>query len=457
MQENKMGTMPVKKLVLNMSLPMMASMLVQALYNIVDSVFVSQISEQALTAVSLAFPAQNLMIGLATGMGVGMNALLSRALGAKDHERAKKAAENGLMLAMMGFVIFLIFGLFFCRPFFAAQTTDPEIIEMGVRYLRICCCLSFGVYGAITFERYLQSTGRTFYSMISQGVGAGLNIVLDPICIFLLDMGVAGAAVATVVGQIIGWCVGMYLNHTRNPEIRISLRGMRPDFGIMRQICVIGFPSVLMVAVGSVMTFCMNKILILYTAGKETAATVFGVYFKLNSFVFMPVFGLNNGVVPIIAYNYGAQNRRRMMEPVRFSVVLGVLLMTVGFAVFELLPGLLLSLFDASENMMSIGVPALRIIGTTFPVAGACIVLGSVFQSLGKSMYSMLTSVLRQLVILLPAAFVLAQIGMRVGNHDLVWWSYPIAEVFSLFATLLFFRRLYRTVIAPVPEDGIAA
>ncbi len=452
-----MGVMPVKKLVLNMSLPMMASMLVQALYNIVDSVFVSRLGEEALTAVSLAFPAQNLMIGLATGMGVGMNALLSRALGAKDHERAQKAAENGLMLAGISYVIFFLFGMFFSRTFFAAQTSNPVIVEYGVQYLRICCCLSFGLYGSITFERYLQSTGRTFYSMISQGVGAVLNIALDPVFIFLLDMGVAGAAVATVVGQILGWCVGMYLNHTRNPEIRISFRHMRPDPGIMRQICVIGLPSVLMMAIGSVMTFCMNKILILYTAGKETAATVFGVYFKLNSFVFMPVFGLNNGVVPIVAYNYGAQNRRRMMETVRFAVLLGVLLMTVGTVVFELFPAALLSIFDASDKMIAIGIPALRIIGATFPVSGACIVLGSVFQALGKSMYSMLTSFLRQMVVLLPAAFVLAQIGVRLANYDLVWFAFPVAEVFALLTALLFFRRLHRKVIAPLPESGDVA
>ena len=449
-----MGTMPVKKLVLNMALPMMASMLVQALYNIVDSVFVSRLGEEALTALSLAFPAQNLMIGLATGMGVGMNALLSRALGAKDHERAQKAAENGLLLSMLSFLLFCCFGLFFSRAFIAAQTDDALIIEYGTEYLRIVCGASIGMYGSITFERYLQSTGRTVYSMISQGVGAVLNIVLDPIFIFAFDMGVAGAAIATVIGQIIGCCVGCYLNHTRNPEVRVDLRRLRPDLHIMGQICVIGFPSVLMVAIGSVMTFCMNKILILYTVGKETAATVFGVYFKLNSFAFMPVFGLNNGVVPIIAYNYGAQNRRRMVETIRFAVVLGVLLMLLGFGVFELLPALLLSIFDASEKMLAIGIPALRIIGLTFPFAGVSIVLGSVFQALGKSVYSMMNSFLRQLVVLIPAAFVLARIGLQVGNQDLVWWSYPIAEVVSLCVTLLFFLRLYRTLIVKIPENG---
>lgn len=455
-QENKMGVMPVKKLVLNMSLPMMASMLVQALYNIVDSVFVSQLSEQALTAVSLAFPAQNLMIGLATGMGVGMNALLSRALGAKDHERARKAAENGLILSFIGFIIFFIFGMFFSRFFFAAQTTDESIIEMGTQYLRICCCLSLAMYFAITFERFLQSTGRTFYTMITQGAGAIVNIVMDPICIFVLDMGVAGAAVATVMGQVVSMSLAIYFNHKKNPEVHVKLSKIRPDFRMMWQIVLIGFPSVLMMAIGSVMTFCMNKILILYTAGKETAATVFGVYFKLNSFIFMPIFGLNNGVVPIVAYNYGAQKRKRMTETIRFAVTISVSIMTVGMIIFELCPHLLLSIFEASDNMMAIGVPALRIIGTTFPFAGVTIILGTVFQALGKSMYSMLNSFLRQLVALVPAAYVLARVGMQIGNHDLVWWSYPIAEVVSLASALYFFVRVHRSIIKPIPEEGAA-
>ncbi|MGM9662852.1 MAG: MATE family efflux transporter [Oscillospiraceae bacterium] len=455
MQENKMGIMPVKKLVLNMSLPMMASMLVQAMYNIVDSVFVSQISEQALTAVSLAFPAQNLMIGLATGTGVGINALLSRALGARDHEGAKKAAENGLLLACVGYLVFLVFGLFFSRTYFAAQTDVTEIIDLGVQYLTICCGLSFGIYGEVTFERFLQSTGRTVYTMVTQGVGAVLNLVFDPIFIFVMGWGVAGAAAATVLGQIVAMCLGIYLNHHKNPEIRLSLRGFKPDLHTMGRIYAIGFPSVLMVAIGSVMTFFMNKILIVYTAGKETTATVFGVYFKLNSFVFMPLFGLNNGLVPIIAYNYGAQKRGRMMEAIRFGTCLGVALMLFGCVVFELLPRQLLSIFDASPNMIAIGVPALRIIGATFPFAGVCIVLGSVFQSLGKSTYSLLTSFLRQLVALLPAAYVLARVGMAIGNNDLVWWSYPFAELVSLAATLLCFRRIYRTLISRIPEDGL--
>ena len=455
-QENKMGVMPVKKLVLNMSLPMMASMLVQALYNIVDSIFVSKLSEQALTAVSLAFPAQNLMIGLATGMGVGMNALLSRALGAKDHERAKKAAENGLILAVIGSVIFLFFGLFLVRPFFAAQTTDQRIIEMGVQYLSICCCLSQAVFLAITFERFLQSTGRTFYTMITQGTGAIVNIVMDPICIFVLDMGVAGAAAATVAGQVVSMSLAIYFNHCKNPEVHVRFSKIRPDFHMMWQIVRIGFPSVIMMAIGSVMTFCMNKILILYTAGKETAATVFGVYFKLNSFVFMPIFGLNNGVVPIVAYNYGAQKRRRMTETIRFSVTISVAIMTIGTIIFELFPAQLLSIFEASDNMIAIGVPALRIIGLTFPFAGVSIILGTVFQALGKSVYSMINSFLRQLVVLIPSAFVLARIGAEIGNHDLVWWSYPISELASLAATMVFFSMVYRNIIKPIPEEGAA-
>lgn len=449
-----MGTMPIRKLVLNMALPMMASMLVQAMYNIVDSVFVSWINEQSLTAVSLAFPAQNLMIGLATGTGVGVNALLSRALGAKDHKRVSEVAEHGVFLAMLGYLAFMLFGLFGARAFFSAQTSVPYIVEQGTMYLTICCGASFGLFGEIMFERLLQSTGKTVYSMITQGVGAIINIIFDPIFIFVFDWGIAGAAAATVMGQILGCMLGIYLNQKKNPEIRLRLRGFRPQWRTVGRIYEIGLPSVLMVAIGSVMTFFMNKILIAYTAGKETAATVFGAYFKLNSFIFMPVFGMNNALVPIVAYNYGAQRRKRMTDTIRFGVILACAIMSVGCLIFEFFPGQLLSIFDASEQMLAIGIPALRIIGMTFPVAGACIVIGAVFQSLGKSYYSMATSFLRQLVALLPAAYVLARIGMSVGNQDLVWWSFPFAEVFAAVANIIFFRRIYRTLISAVPENG---
>ena len=454
--ENKMGVMPIPKLIINMSLPIIISMLVQAFYNIVDSYFVAQINEQSLTAVSLAFPAQNLMIGVATGTAVGVNALLSRALGEKNSALANKIAENGVFLAFVGYAIFLVFGLFGSRLFFASQTNVESIIEYGVSYLTVVCCFSFGLFGQIIFERLMQSTGRTIYSMFTQGLGAIINIILDPIFIFVFDMGVTGAAVATVIGQIIAFLLAMFLNARKNPDIRLKLAGFRPDKKLIGRIYAIGIPSIIMVAIGSIMTFLMNMILIAYTAGKETAATVFGVYFKLNSFIFMPIFGLNNGIIPIIAYNYGAQNRKRMVRTIQLAVTYAMVCMLIGFIIFEVFPGPLLSIFNASESMMEIGIPALRIIATPFIVAGACIALGSVFQALGYAVYSMITSIARQLIVLIPSAYILARIGQNIGNDNLVWYSYPIAEVASLLMTIWLFIRLYRNVIALVPDGSDA-
>ena len=454
MEGNKLGTMPISKLIWNMSLPIIVSMLVQALYNIVDSVSVSRICEQALTAVSLAFPAQNLMIGLATGTAVGVNALMGRALGAGERERANHIATNGVFLAGVGFAICAILAAFFARMFFAAQTSIDYIVDNGATYLRICCCASLGLFAEIMFERLLQSTGRSILSMYTQGLGAIVNIILDPICIFVLNMGVAGAAVATVIGQFCGCALALYFNLKKNHDIRLHFKGFRPHWKIIGQIYAIGLPSVVMVAIGSVMTFCMNKILIAYHSAKETAATAFGIYFKLNSFIFMPVFGLNNGVVPIVAYNYGAQNRLRMVETIKRSAIYASCIMLVGMAVFWSIPGSLLKIFDATDTMLQVGVPALRIISLSFCMAGACIALGSSFQALGKAVYSMTTSIIRQLVFLVPIAYVLARYGQSIGNDDLVWWSYPLAEIASLLVTLVFFRRLYRTLIAPLPANG---
>ena len=453
-KENKMGVMPVGRLILNMSLPMILSMLVQALYNIVDSVYVSRVSEAALTAVSLSFPAQNLMIGLATGTGVGVNALLSRALGAKDSDRANRVAENGVFLALMGYAVFLIFGLFASRAFIAAQTSQPEIIQYGEDYLSVVCCLSFGLFGQVMFERLMQATGRTIYTMYTQGVGAIINIILDPIFIFNFGMGVKGAAIATVIGQIVAFILAAVINHHKNHDVKLKLREFRPSGEIIGHIYSIGFPSVIMMAIGSVMTFLMNKILILYTTGKETSATVFGVYFKLNSFVFMPVFGLNNGVIPIIGYNYGARNRLRMLQTVKYALLFAFGFMLVGTVIFLAFPNVLLNLFDATEMMLVIGVPALRIIASTFIVAGVCIALGSVFQALGYGIYSMLVSLARQLLVLLPAAWILARLGQSVGNDNLVWLSFPIAELVSLAVTLLLFGRLSRKVIRELPDGA---
>ena len=450
--ENKLGVMPISKLIWNMSLPIIASMLVQALYNIVDSVFVSRVSEQALTAVSLAFPAQNLMIGLATGTAVGVNALMGRALGAGLRERADKVANHGILLALVGFVISAVLGLTCSDLFFRSQTQIEDIIRMGNDYLRIVTAGSLAMFCQIMYERLLQGTGRSLLSMYTQGLGAIINIILDPVFIFALKMGVAGAAVATVIGQICGCILAIWFNHKKNTDITLSLRGFRPDFRLIGEIYAIGLPSVIMMAIGSVMTFLMNKILITYHAAHETAATAFGTYFKLNSFIFMPVFGMNNGVVPIVAYNYGAQNRRRMVETIKRGALYASCIMVFGTILFWAIPGPLLKIFDASDTLLSVGIPALRIISLSFCMAGASIALGSSFQALGKSFYSMITSIVRQLVFLIPIAYVLARYGVSVGNSDLVWWSYPVAEVFSLVLTLTFFRHLYKTVIAPLPE-----
>ncbi|WP_440554651.1 MATE family efflux transporter [Vescimonas sp.] len=451
-EENKLGVMPITKLIWNMSLPIIASMLVQALYNIVDSWFVSRVSEQALTAVSLAFPAQNLMIGLATGTAVGVNALMGRALGAGLRERADKVANNGVFLAVVGFVISALLGLTCSDLFFRSQTQVESIIQMGNDYLRIVTIGSLGMFCQIMYERLLQGTGRSILSMYTQGLGAIINIILDPIFIFGLKMGVAGAAVATIIGQFCGCALAIYFNHKKNTDITLSLRGFRPNWRLIGEIYAIGLPSVIMIAIGSVMTFLMNKILITYHAAHETAATAFGVYFKLNSFIFMPIFGLNNGVIPIVAYNYGAQNRRRMMATIKRSALYACCIMVFGTVLFWVIPDTLLRLFDASDVMLAAGVPALRIISLSFCMAGACIALGSSFQALGKSMYSMITSIVRQLVFLIPIAYVLARYGASVGNSDLVWWCYPLAEIFSLALTLVFFSRMYKTIIAPLPE-----
>ena len=444
-RENKMGIMPVKKLIINMALPMMISMLVQALYNVVDSIFVAKIEEDALTAVTLAFPMQSLMIAVGTGTGVGVNALLSKALGEKDFKRASKAANNGLFLTLASFILFLMIGLFIAGPFISSQTSSSVISRYGTDYLRIVCCLSFGLFFQVMFERLLQSTGRTVQSMISQGTGAIVNIILDPIMIFGLlgfpRLGVAGAAYATVIGQMCAACMGLYMNLKHNPEIRLSMADiMHPDKEIVKRVYYVGIPSILMVSIGSIMTYMMNRILIAFST---TATAVFGVYFKLQSFIFMPVFGLNNGLIPVLAYNYGARNKGRIVEALKFSLCLAVGIMITGMLIFHLIPETLLGLFNASEEMISIGRPALRIISLSFPVAGACIAMGSVFQAFSQSIYSLIVSVGRQLVVLIPVAWLLSKTG-QVTN---VWWAFPIAEVMSFILSVTFFRLLYSRII----------
>ena len=446
-QENKMGVMPLGKLIITMSLPIMLSMLVQALYNVVDSIFVARISENALTAVSMAFPIQNLMIAVASGTAVGVNALLSRALGAKKFERVNKIAESAVMLVFLSYLVFLLVGIFGAHAFFAAQTDIEEIVESGTIYVSICCCLSIGCFFQIMFERMLQATGRTVYTMITQGTGAIINIILDPILIFGLlgmpRMGVAGAALATVIGQMVAGIMAMTLNHRKNVEVHIQLKGFRPEGRLIGEIYKIGVPSIIMMAIGSIMNFGMNQILLAFSA---TATAVFGVYFKLQSFIFMPVFGLNNGIIPIIAYNYGAQNRKRVTGAVKHGLAYAVGIMTIGFLLFQCIPEELLLLFDASETMLSIGVPALRIISIHFFMAAFGIACGSIFQALGFAVYSMIISIARQLVVLLPVAYNLAQFG----NLNLVWWCFPIAEVVSLIMTILFLIHVNRIVISKI-------
>ena len=441
-KESKLGTMPISKLIINMSLPIIISMLVQALYNIVDSVFVSRVCEQALTAVSLAFPAQNLMIGLATGTAVGVNALMGRALGAKDQERANAVAINGVFLAVVGFAICAVLALLFAGPFFRSQTQIDYIVENGTDYLLVCCCGSLGLFCEIMFERLLQGTGRSILSMYTQGLGAIVNIVLDPIFIFVLDMGVTGAAVATVIGQFCGCILALIFNLKKNKEIHLQFRGFRPNWRLVGNIYAIGLPSVIMVAIGSVMTFCMNKILIAYHSAKETAATAFGIYFKLNSFIFMPVFGLNNGMVPIVSYNYGAASLPRVKRTIKLTICTAMAIMAVGCLIFQLFPQQLLMFFNASEEMLSIGSVALRIISVSFVLAGFDIIAGSVCQAIGNPLYSLITSVCRQLVVLLPVAWLLSHTGVLT----LVWLAFPISELVSLVLSAIFLRRTMRAV-----------
>ena len=440
--ENKMGVQPVGRLLAGMAIPMMISMLVQALYNVVDSVFVSRISENAFNAVGLAFPLQNLMIAVGAGTAVGINALLSRSLGEKKQDMADRAAGTGIFLSLCSAVVFALIGIFLSRPFFMAQAkTVPEIVEMGTAYTRICLGLSVGLFCQFCFERLLQSTGRTMLSMVTQLIGAVINIILDPVFIFGLcgmpKMGVTGAAVATVLGQFVGALLAILLNLKYTPEIRIRLRLIRWDKPVVREIYRVGVPSIVMQSIGSVMTFGMNKILFVFT---PTATAVFGAYFKIQSFIFMPVFGLNNGMLPIISYNYGAARMDRVKRTVRLTICTAVCIMTVGFAVFQLAPATLLTLFDASAEMTAIGVPALRIISISFLLAGFCIIAGSVCQAIGNPLYSMMVSICRQLVVLLPAAWLLAQ----SGRLELVWWSFPIAEIASFTLSAIFLRRTMR-------------
>lgn len=450
-KENKMGTMPEGRLLLSMSLPLMISMIIQALYNIVDSIFVAQFSQDALTGVTVAFPMQNLMIAVGSGTGVGISAFLSKSLGEKKHELASKIAKTGLMLAGFSWVLFTLIGVFLVRPFIASQTSTQAVVDYGTEYLMICSVLSFGVFFQITFERLLQSTGKTIYTMITQATGAIINIILDPILIFgyfgLPAMGIEGAAIATVIGQIIAAFLGLFFNLKFNKDLDLSLKGFKPDLGIIKRIYAVGIPSIVMMAISSIMTFAMNKLL----DGFSTVATnVFGIYFKLQSFAVMPVIGLNNGMVPIISYNYGARRKDRITKTIRYSIIFALIITIACMLAFQLFPEQLLLMFategESSTELLEIGIPALRIISLNFIFAGFCIVSGSVFQALGNGVLSLIVSVARQLVVLVPSAYILA----HFGGLSAVWWAFPLAECMSVICSAIFLIHAYRKIISKI-------
>lgn len=456
LKENKMGVQPVGKLLFTMALPIAIAMLVQAFYNVVDSVFVSNISNEnqdALNAVSMAFPVQNIMIGIATGISVGVNALLSRALGERKQETVNRCATNGLFLVVLGMLFCALFGIFFAESFMRSQTDNPHVIQYGTQYIRIITVCSLFIFGEIIFERLLQSTGRTSYTLITQGTGAVVNIILDPIFIFVLGMEVAGAAVATVIGQFVAFVLALILNLRKNPEVHISFRKFKPDWKLCGRVMGIAVPSIVMVAIGSLMYYFFNIILMRFEGVQEglgeVGTAVFGAYFKLQSFVFMPVFGINNATLAICAYNYGARKPKRITRTIFCGALGASCLMLIGIVLFQLFPDVLLGFFNANEEMLSVGVPALRIMCLPFVFAGPCIIFGSVFQALGKSVYSLIVSVARQIVILLPAAYLLS----LTGEIAAVWYAFPIAEIMSLLVSVVMLIAIYRKKIRPLYEE----
>lgn len=447
-KENKMGYMPEGRLLLTVSAPLMLSMLIQALYNIVDSIFVAYYSQNALTAVSLVYPIQVLMIALGVGTGVGLNSLLSRRLGEKRFKEAAVAAQHGIFLSICNWLLFAVIGVSFSRTFLTLFTKDAEIIEMGTQYMFIATVFSFGCFLQFAFERIMQSTGKTVYSMIMQAVGAVINIILDPIFIFTLGLGVAGAAWATVIGQISAMVLGYFLNRFKNREISVTMRGFKINPKTIKEIYVVGFPAIIMQSTMSVLTVGLNKILLPYS---DSAAAVVGVYFKLQSFVFMPVFGLTNGMVPIIAYNYGAGNKRRMLKTLKLGLICSVCIMLLGTLLFQLFPEFLLGFFKPDAEMLSVGVPALRIISICFAVSGVCIVLSTMFQSVGNGLYSLIVSVVRQLVVILPAAYIFA----KLGGINAAWWAFTAAEVVAMFLSFAFYASIKRKIIDKIPDNGV--
>lgn len=455
-KENKMGTMPTNKLLVTMSIPMAISMLVQALYNIVDSIFVARVDapQYALAAVSLAFPIQSLMIALTAGTGVGMNAYLSKNLGMKNFDEANKTASNALFLAFITWLVIALFGVFGVKLFYSFQTPTAAIREYGLDYLSIVCILSFGLVFQITFERLLQSTGKTVYSMIMQGTGAVANIILDPIMIFGLlgfpRMEAAGAALATVIGQIVAAVLGLIFNLKVNKDLHITLKGFRPSGRIIKKIYGVGVPSIIMQSITSVMTLALNKICYMFPEDiAKNGVNVLGVYFKVQSFIFMPVFGLTNGMVPIVAYNYGANHRKRIISTTKLAVAIAVSIMIIGLAMFEFIPELLLKMFTSDGEMIRMGVLAFREIAPSFLLAGFSIIIVSTLQALGHGIYSMIISISRQLIVLVPVAFILVKI---FGTIDAMWLSFTIAEVASLALCLIFYSKVYKNTIKKLAD-----
>ena len=436
-----MGTEPIQPLLIKTSIPMVISMMVQALYNIIDSLFVARIEEDALTAVSLAFSMQNLMIAIAIGTGVGFSALVSKSLGERNFEMANYAANNAIPLYAITYLFFLVAGLTLVEPFFELQHASAKITQYGNDYMKLVLICSFGMLMQICLERMLLATGKTFYSMITQATGAIINCIMDPILIFGLlgapRLEVKGAAIATVFGQIVAAGLALYFNLKVNKELTLAFRYMKLREEVVRRIYAVGLPSIIMASIGSFMVFGLNRILMAFTS---TAAAVFGAYFKLQSFIFMPIFGINNGMVPIVAYNYGARNKARVLETVKYAAMYAIGIMLIGLILFETIPGPLLKFYDASPEMLAIGIPALRIIATHFLIAGAAIMMSSSFQALGNGVYSMIVSILRQMVALLPAAYLLS----LTGNLNMVWWAFPIAEVVSFLTCCFFMRKIVR-------------
>ncbi len=451
-RENKMGTKPMLPLVLTMSLPAMFSMMIQALYNVVDSIFVAQYHPDALQAVSLAYPLQLILISFGVGTAVGVNSLIARRLGAKNYKEANAAATTGLFLAVVNWVFFLLLGLFAARPFISLFTKDQTVIGYGATYLNIVLCISFGMLVSTMGEKILQSTGNMIFPMLTQLLGAVINIILDPLLIFGVGffprMGVAGAAIATVIAQHCSMLFILLVLFLRKHEVKISFRGFRLQGMVLKNIYAVGFPAIIMQSIGSVMVSGINLIISIADITASYAAAyinAFGIYFKLQSFVFMPVFGLNQGVSPIIGYNYGARNKKRMYSAFNLGVVIAAGIMALGTLLFHVAPEWLLSLFEsdaaadmaANARLAEVGVPMLRIISLSFMFAACGIMFGTLFQAIGKGMYSMVMSVCRQLVVLLPVAFILSKVNMIV-----MWYAFPIAEVVCLLIAIGFFIRL---------------